>query len=110
MDKTEYTAPSAEQIAKWKKEHPKGVIQISLTIPTQPNKKFDAYLRTPDMADIQRAIASDRKKPFSAGQSIWENCKLSAHPEIEKDDSLLMGLFVECANTFDIADSTSKKV
>ena len=96
-----------EQIDQWKKDNPRGVRKFTIRC---GDGIFEAYMRTPGMDDMMRGQASERKKSFTFSKSIWENCKLGFHPDIEKDDSMLLGLFLQIDETIEIADVTVEKI
>lgn len=96
-----WSEPTKEQIEKWKKEYT-GVHR--LTVKDKKGNKYIAIVRKPGITDLQRAYASNDKKPFTFGQSLFENCQLSTNPEIYKSDALLLRAHTLMAETVDVAE------
>lgn len=101
--------PTQEKINGWKKEH-EGVFKLKVSDPAQPQSSFEAYMRKPKIEDIQRAIASERKKAFTSSRSIWENCKLAWDPEFERNETILLGLYTKIDEVIEIPDATVEKL
>jgi hypothetical protein len=82
--------PTPEQIKEWKKEHDE-VFLLKAKDP-KDGKVKPAYVRSPTVADLQRAAASDKQKAGTYNQSLYENCVLDAHPDVKKSKGCYQGM------------------
>lgn len=96
-----------DQLEKWKKEHG-GVFALELM--NKKGEKFQCIVRKPGIVDLQRAYASNDKKPFTFGESLFNNCKLHVHPDVTTNDALLLRAYALMADTVDVAEGTIKEV
>lgn len=82
-EKTNWQEPTKDQITAWKKEHnTEDIHVIKVKDEKDGNKWKKAYLRTPNIDDLVRASGSEKAKPGTYAKSLFENCKLDAHPDI----------------------------
>lgn len=84
--------PSKEEIAEWKKKHEIDEIHVLKVGDKRDGSIKKAYCRTPTMVDLIRASQSNKEKAGTYNQSLYENCVLSAHPDIKKVQALYQGV------------------
>lgn len=87
-----WNEPTKEQIDAWKKEYNIDVIHKLNAMDTRDRKIKSAYMRPPTMADFIRAAQSNKDKVGTYNQSLYENCVLAAHPDIQKYQPLYQGM------------------
>ena len=106
-ENTEYKNPSQSTITEWKKKH-KDVYAIE--VKADNGEILKAYMRSPGLRDMQIAAASEKKKAGTYTQSIFENCKLEAHPEIISNDKYLISALGEIEQIVELAPVEVKKL
>ena len=112
--KENITAPTPEQIEKWKKDYGKvHVLEIPEKHVTADGERFDdeneatdhaaelkdktvtaelvtAYLKTPSRKVISMATSLGGKDPIKFGEIILKNCWLGGDERIQTDDDLFL--------------------
>lgn len=102
-----YVVPTAKEIEALKAKH--GEL-FKLTVTDREGNEHVAILRKPKFTDLQRAKASENKKPLTFNLSIWENCKVEGDPMIDADDYLKSGAISQIDEIVEFADATVKKL
>lgn len=102
-----YIAPTSKEIEALKNKHGE-LFQITVT-DREGNSRI-AIMRKPKFVDLQRAKASENKKPLTFNLSIWENCKIEGDPAIDADDYLKSGALTQLDEIVEFADATVKKL
>lgn len=84
--------PTKEQVAAWKKEFDSQVIHV-IAVKDDGDKGAikRAYLREPSIEDLSRASASEKAKPGTYLKSLFENCVIQLHPDIDAKKKLYNG-------------------
>jgi hypothetical protein len=106
----EWQEPSKEQIAEWKKKHEVANIHVLKAVDPADGTTKKAYCRTPTMTDLIRASQSNKEKPGTYNQSLYENCVLSAHPDIKKSQALYQGVIFAVDKIIIAADVEVEKL
>jgi len=104
---TGYVVPTAKEIEALKAKH--GEL-FKITVTDREGKERVAIMRKPKFVDLQRAKASENKKPLTFNLSIWENCKIEGDPAIDADDYLKSGALTQLDEIVEFADATVKKL
>lgn len=102
--------PSKEKIAKWKKEHDTDSITVFVATDDRDKQKKKAYFRSPNIVDLQRAASSEKAKPGTFNQSIFENCLLDCHPDVKLYQPLLLGMLTQVGELSTAAEVTIVKL
>jgi len=104
MEKETKNLPDQKQIDAWKKEHGDC---FKLTY-----GKHALYIRSPKLADLERAMASDPKKqkPLNFNRSIMNNCRLFETEGLSSDDKALTGILSKMAEIVEIGEVEMEKL
>lgn len=106
MDKeTNFTAPTAEQLAAWKSEH-RVVYQLDCL--GRP-----AWIRKPKLVDLEIAMKASNKpnaKALDFNRSIVQRCALAVHPDIYDGDDREVALYTSVGELAAIKDAEVVKL
>lgn len=105
-----WVEPTKAQIEDWKKEHDIRHIHVLKAFDPSDKKVKKAYMRSPAMGDLVRASQSNTAKPGTYNQSIYENCVLSAHPDIANDQELYKAMIFNVDQIMDKIDVEVEKL
>ncbi len=94
--------PTAEQIAKWKKQHGE--------IFAYEADDLACYLRRPDRQTVELASVRGQNSPFKFTEVILANCWLGGNEELRTGDNYFMGLSQIVSDLVEIKKGELKKV
>ncbi len=94
--------PTAEQIAKWKKQHGE--------IFAYEADDLACYLRRPDRQVVELASVRGQNSPFKFTEVILANCWLGGNEQLRSEDSYFMGLSQKVSELVEIKTGELKKV